>query len=61
MSQGHVSARKYPLAFLFNETRFAQNRIGAMLRTEAAIMHAVIAQVWVGGSHLKNVLEKLDG
>jgi len=61
MSQGHTSARMYPLAYLFNETRFTQNRIGNMLRTEAAIMHAVVTQVWVGGPHLKNVLEKLDG
>lgn len=61
MSQGHHHATKYPLAFLWNEISFARQRINAMVKTEAVIMHTVIVQALMGGEHLGKVLEKLNG
>lgn len=46
---------------MFNEVRFTQKRVNGMLQTEAVLMKTVIASALFGGTHLKEVLEQLDG
>lgn len=56
-----MNARRYPLAHLWNEARYARRRVHGMIRTEAVVMHTVIAQALVGGEALNELLEKFDG
>lgn len=59
-SMGHQSASAYPLAYLWNEVRFARAQLHARIGTEAVVMHAVIVQSLSGGEHLSDVLGKLS-
>ena len=59
-SEGHASASRYTLAFMWNEVRFVRKRINGRIATDAVMMNAVIAQAFAGGEHLKNLLEKLQ-
>lgn len=61
LSQGHVGATQYPIAYLWNEVKFTRDRMNAVMTTEAVIMKATISQAVWGGKELKELLEKLDG
>lgn len=60
LSHGHRFADRYPLGYLWNEVRFAKNRVHAIMRTEAVLMNATIVQALSGGNHLTQVLEDLS-
>ncbi len=59
-SEGHQSASRYPLAYLWNEVRFVRQRDHARVKTDAVVMQTVIVQALSGGKHLQELLGKLD-
>jgi hypothetical protein len=63
ISEGHVYARKYPLAMLWTEAELARERINTRLATEAALLHAVAMAVMTpkgkGVPHLNKTLRML--
>ena len=62
LANGHVSARMYPLAYLWNEVRIVQRRRTALVRENAIIMQGVVASWADGGKYLQGILERLgDG
>jgi hypothetical protein len=61
LSQGHIGATRYPIAYLWNEVRFTRNRLNAVMVSEAVVMKATISQAIWGGKELRELLEKLDG
>ncbi len=62
MSEGHPAARHYPLAHLWNETRFARRRVTARMKTQAVLMQAVVSSAFGDNEALKKALRRLgDG
>lgn len=64
LAEGHVNARKYPLAMLWNEAELVRERVNARLATEATLLHAVAMAVLTpkgkGVAHLNKTLRKLQ-
>lgn len=48
MAEGHADAWHYPLAFLWNESRIARQRINGLIATESLLMYSAITAVWSG-------------
>jgi hypothetical protein len=61
LSQGHVGATRYPIAYLWNEVQFTRDRMNVVMASEAVIMKATISQAIWGTKELKELLEKLNG
>lgn len=64
LSEGHLHARKYPLAMLWNEAELVRERVNARFVTEATLLHAVAMAVLTpkgkGVEHLNKTLRKLQ-
>lgn len=60
-ANGHPSASRYPLAYLWNEAVFARDRINGILKTHAVLMQAVSVDALAGGHHLQDLMEKING
>lgn len=64
MAEGHLHARKYPLAMLWNEAELVRERVNARFATEATLLHAVAMAVLTpkgkGVDHLKKLVRKLE-
>lgn len=58
LAEGHPSARKYVLGFMWSEARIVRQRTNSKIVLDAAIMQAVVATA-LGGKKAQGNLNKL--
>lgn len=62
LSEGHVAARRYPVAVAWSETRIVRERQARQAQENAVVMHTVIASLFSekGGKALKELLDGMS-
>lgn len=60
LAEGHTFARRYPVAMVWSETRFARRRINARISLEAIVMNAAVGAILAGPKHFQKVLKELE-